>query len=945
MSALAVHVKSYNRPLRPFQAYWLGGLILSMALVGCTRQPERHDWRSDADLVLAKVQGSSVLSVAQQQRVVDSVSRVLPMEVIEHLDSTIRRHTNFLFAGYYDPTAIDYTADRREVDYYAQHRIHFLRFRDLLLSSQDSTRALLSTLYVRRLEGILLEDSLKQAGLSDSARQRLTQRLEAEIEGSVGEDLDLLSLGFIDLLALPSYAPLEWTLPITLKLEQLSVDHFVEVENRISKRLIDRINRSDNYLKRLELCRLLLQIERAYPTDHAAEVYALTDSILRTTRIRLDAYLDAGTSHQAARGTVISTRMQAAIYNYTLVNSAYSTLLDARRQYRRAAKLLYASYTFSQANEAVLGGIFEDNKQDLFQLAEKARIAQQYKIAGEISEFFLRKVFSGKQGSPVTDGRNTARLAYWVGTYYQRIATPDSALAYYHQLLHREFANASSTSTLQPIDSLFTEGLYENIAEVWLDQNKFAMVDSVLRLMLPLGAASGHKLWHSPSVPYQRIAAQLAFKRGDYATTAAIYSFLTDPKNGETPGSTPLDDYHYLLNRKHTIYQEFGASLLRIGREHEAVAKMDSAYKLQGEILQRSRYVSEGLAEATEEAQRAEYALREEREQLERSLQQRVLAIVTGALVLLSIGFVVLAQNRKKILLQNERIDAANREIMSKSSEVENAYEEIQAINEELSSVNDFLAVQNTNIEDSINYARRIQHALLPDAAIIEQAFVDHCLFFKPRDIVSGDFYWVIRLDQVDYVAVADCTGHGVPGAFMSIIGMNLLDQIITEWHVTAPNQALPTLHAEIIRVLKQQSGETRDGMDIALIRIDRATQRLQFSGAHHSLHLLREGELEVYRADRKGLGGLGGEADLQFTEHEVAYKPGHRLYVSTDGYLDQFNAAGKLKFGAARFGKLLIEIQASPMRAQSEIVAERFEQWRGDYRQLDDVLVFGVEL
>jgi serine phosphatase RsbU (regulator of sigma subunit) len=108
---------------------------------------------------------------------------------------------------------------------------------------------------------------------------------------------------------------------------------------------------------------------------------------------------------------------------------------------------------------------------------------------------------------------------------------------------------------------------------------------------------------------------------------------------------------------------------------------------------------------------------------------------------------------------------------------------------------------------------------------------------------------------------------------------------------------------------------------------------------------MLREGELEVYRADRKGLGGLGGEADLHFTAHEIAYMPGHRIYVSTDGYLDQFNAAGKLKFGAARFGKLLVEIQASPMRTQSEIVAERFEQWRGDYRQLDDVLVFGVEL
>lgn len=245
---------------------------------------------------------------------------------------------------------------------------------------------------------------------------------------------------------------------------------------------------------------------------------------------------------------------------------------------------------------------------------------------------------------------------------------------------------------------------------------------------------------------------------------------------------------------------------------------------------------------------------------------------------------------------------------------------------------------------DSINYASRIQNAVLPDYKMFKNYFAEHFILFRPRDIVSGDFYWAKKVGKYFIYSVADCTGHGVPGAFVSMLGISLLNEIISRKQITKASQVLDVLRDELKKSLQQEANSLqKDGMDISLCVLNTETNELQFSGAYNNLYIIRNKELIVYKADRQPIGIYSKEKP--FTNTKIQVQKDDCLYIFSDGYVDQFNDKHMEKFKITRFKKLLLEIHEKPMREQNTILNNAFDNWRGTYGQIDDVLIIGVRV
>lgn len=251
-------------------------------------------------------------------------------------------------------------------------------------------------------------------------------------------------------------------------------------------------------------------------------------------------------------------------------------------------------------------------------------------------------------------------------------------------------------------------------------------------------------------------------------------------------------------------------------------------------------------------------------------------------------------------------------------------------------------------ILDSIHYAKRIQSALLTPESYIKKHLSDFFILYKPKDIVSGDFYWSVFYENNFYLAVADCTGHGVPGAFMSMIGINLLNEIVIERKCSNPGMILDIMREEVIRNLNAEGAEeeSRDGMDMVICKIDLQTKQLEFAGANNSLYVLHANnkELKEYKGNKMPVGKHMDHID-SFTKNNLQLEQGDTLYLFTDGYPDQFGGTKGKKFKYKQLEQLLHKNTHLPMNMQRETLNLTFEEWKADYEQVDDVCVIGVRL
>jgi len=333
-----------------------------------------------------------------------------------------------------------------------------------------------------------------------------------------------------------------------------------------------------------------------------------------------------------------------------------------------------------------------------------------------------------------------------------------------------------------------------------------------------------------------------------------------------------------------------------------------------------------------------ELALKEKEARLKLAAQFRNTVIV-GFLILLGFSILVLwlyFQKRKV----NALLELQNRQLQLQKDEILNQKHELEKVNIQLQ-------IKNLQILDSITYAKKIQEAILPYQNSIHKILPDSFIFYRPRDIVSGDFYWFSEQNNKIFIAAVDCTGHGVPGAFMSMIGNTLLNEIIIEKKIAQPSKILRKLNTSIVHILNQTESREEvqdDGMDITLCVIDLEKNQLELACANHYALVYQDGVCNEITGNVYAIGGIFAlKEEQEFEDHLIEIKKGTTLYMLSDGFQDQFGGEDNRKFMTDNFKKLISSVQQYPMEQQQTILAETFDTWRGNQKQIDDILVIGI--
>jgi serine phosphatase RsbU (regulator of sigma subunit)/Tfp pilus assembly protein PilF len=305
----------------------------------------------------------------------------------------------------------------------------------------------------------------------------------------------------------------------------------------------------------------------------------------------------------------------------------------------------------------------------------------------------------------------------------------------------------------------------------------------------------------------------------------------------------------------------------------------------------------------------------------------------------------LLNEKNTTIESQKEEITVQRDNLSEQNMQIQQQKEEILVQRDHLAERNGKIEYQNNQINDSIAYARQIQDSLLPSQTMLKLILKDFFIFFKPKDIVSGDFYWLFKKDNKVFLAVGDCTGHGVPGAFMSVLSISLLNEIVKGEHLTEPSDILNQMRALVISSLKQTTEKMggKDGLELAFVTLDLEKGLLKYSGANRPLLFIRDGELVEYKTNTMPISSY--VKMNEFDQIEIQYKNGDTIYLFSDGFYDQFNGKTNKKYSKKRFYELLKKNSKKPMSDQDQIIRVAFETWRSGEEQIDDVIVLGTNL
>jgi len=271
--------------------------------------------------------------------------------------------------------------------------------------------------------------------------------------------------------------------------------------------------------------------------------------------------------------------------------------------------------------------------------------------------------------------------------------------------------------------------------------------------------------------------------------------------------------------------------------------------------------------------------------------------------------------------------------------------EEVVKQKDEIDSQRAKLEELYTDVTASIRYAKRLQDSILPPESAIKKYFPSSFVLFKPKDIVSGDFYWIGKIKNELMFAAVDCTGHGVPGAFMSLVGANGLNSAAKDHKLSDPGLILDDLNKYSSEALNKNNDDSvRDGMDITLCSLNKKQMKLKFAGAYNPLYLIRDSELQIIKTDKFAIGSFKpGEKNFETIEIDV--KKGDKIYIFSDGYADQFGGPRGKKFMYRQFKETLISTIHESMENQKQLLDKRIESWRGSLEQVDDIVIFGVEV
>ncbi len=388
-------------------------------------------------------------------------------------------------------------------------------------------------------------------------------------------------------------------------------------------------------------------------------------------------------------------------------------------------------------------------------------------------------------------------------------------------------------------------------------------------------------------------------------------------------------------------------ALLLLSDITSKLGKTDSAYAL----LLRFTHVQDSVFEAkkAESFSELQVSISTKEKEKELALAEEKInrnKLIITIFVIIGIMGVVFMVN---IIKNNRKTNQINKQLQIQNDEINHQKAEIER--------------QNHDIKSSINYAARIQSSMLPGTDFIKKHFADGFVYFHPREAVSGDFYWFSEVkierpptlfrrkdlpedeDGKLIIAVIDCTGHGVPGAFMSMLGDALLNQIVNFQKITQPDIILNELNKLVIATLQQDTSQNNDGMDAAICTIDKNTQQMQFAGAKSPLIYIQDNKMNKVNGDLKAIGGIQKGNEKNFTCHTIDISKPTTFYIYSDGYQDQFGGNDGRKFMAKRFRDTLAENSALPFESQSQILLDNFNEWKQNYIQMDDTTVIGIKI
>ena len=445
---------------------------------------------------------------------------------------------------------------------------------------------------------------------------------------------------------------------------------------------------------------------------------------------------------------------------------------------------------------------------------------------------------------------------------------------------------------------------------------------------------------YKDAVKYYKEALAIYLSLNKLQNAGKLYNKIADTRfKQKTFKKCKINAFKALsIANNHEYLEVKSSSYLILSKYYEKYRKIKKAYKFQkmysavmDTIIETNQINQSSEMQVSFEIQQQEneiQILTKESELSQATIaQQRIITISIGigALLLLIFAFFLIQSNKHK--------QKTNKILTKQKAKIEKI---------------------NKDIKGSISYASRIQQAMLPKTELFSEYFKDAFVYFNPKEEVSGDFYWITRKEDAHKIVVTavDCTGHGVPGAFMSMIGNSYLNQIVNHEEILDADEILNLLHKNIRTELNQDKTQSRDGMDLALCVIDYKNKTIEYAGARNPIFIIENNELVQYRADKMDIGGIQREKERSFTKKTIPYNSDTQLYMFSDGYQDQFGGKTKQKFMRKRFKDLLLENNKLSMKEQKQKLAHTYEKWRDNgentntkLNQIDDVLVIGLKL
>ncbi len=506
----------------------------------------------------------------------------------------------------------------------------------------------------------------------------------------------------------------------------------------------------------------------------------------------------------------------------------------------------------------------------------------------------------------------------------------DSALVYADKAMHifeKYNDKRNLTTLLMNIGTI--HGSQQNFEKA-LDKFKYALSiqeelrdrSGRLKTLYNIGSIYHDKEEYDKALGYMQSSLRIAKKLGDKEWEKSVYKRFYEIYKAKEEFKKALDYYELSTDLKDSIFNE---------KKSEQIAEMQTKYQTEKKETQ--------IKLLTKEQQIKDAKLK----------QNRIFIIaVSGGLILLLILVVVVLRGYRQKQKANMLLRAQKQQILDQNEELKQQKEEIITQRDEIEKQRNQIEEKNTHITDSIRYAMRIQHAILPSNDFISQSLNDFFVLFLPKDIVSGDFYWVDSVGDTILFAAVDCTGHGVPGAFMSIVGSNLLNAAVHEDGLTKPAEILNYLSVGVSATLqKDDDRKVKDGMDLTLCALNIKKMEVEYAGAYNPLIHVRNKEAIQHKVDVYPIGQAFSERFNGYNSYHVQLEKGDTLYVFSDGYQDQFGGPKGKKFMKKRLREMLASISDKPMQEQRDILHQAFEDWKreGNKEQIDDVIVFGVRV